>query len=487
MTEDFIKSFWQGQADRFGTSHEASWGDGHMIKLEIENIGKYVHQDQSILDVGCGNGYATLRHAQKNPKSIVGVDFAERMIEQAKKACIEAKTESVSFQVGDVRALAFPDNSFDLVYTTRVLINLPSWEQQKTGIQECIRVCKPGGSVLLSEAFWEPLVRLNALRSLVGLPALIEHDFNRYLKKERLEQYLKSLNVTYEVVDFCSVYYLGSRFLREIVTNPADYPGYSNPINAIFYDIEQNYSGGDLGIQQLFVLRKSSHPVSPTLEQMADRQSSEQPAAAVDASTMPILSANYAEKVEQWSSSPQWLIETQAFLATNDLKGTRVLDYGCGTGRAYEVANSLGVKCYRGVDINPYYRFGELGPNGITQHLAFGAKLPFANRSFDVAFLSHVLPHLGTPLDELADVCRCIRPGGLLGIAITNANYFRASVLSRWWNDYREDPTINRWYTIGGVQRLVERFGRIISIKNFGRKYMGIGPSLRAHIWVQVT
>jgi len=258
MTEDFIKSFWQGQADRFGTSHEASWGDGHMIELEIEAIGKYVRQGQSILDVGCANGYAALRHAQMNPKGIVGVDFAENMIDQARKAVVEAKTDRVSFQVGDVRSLSFPDDSFDLVYTTRVLINLPSWEQQKTGIRECIRVCKPGGHVLLSEAFWEPLVRLNSLRALVGLPALVEHDFNRYLKKSSLEEYLKSLGVTYEIVDFCSVYYLGSRFLRELVTNPADYPGYSNPINAIFYDIERNYSGGGFGIQQLFVLKKGA-------------------------------------------------------------------------------------------------------------------------------------------------------------------------------------------------------------------------------------
>ena len=70
---------------------------------------------------------------------------------------------------------------------------------------------------------------MNALRALVGLPALIEHDFNRYLKKGNLEGYLQSLGVAYEIVDFCSVYYLGSRFLRELVTNPADYPGYSNP------------------------------------------------------------------------------------------------------------------------------------------------------------------------------------------------------------------------------------------------------------------
>ncbi len=60
----------------------------------------------------------------------------------------------------------------------------------------------------------------------------------------------------FENVDFSSIYYLGSRFLREIVTNPQDYPGYSHPINEIFYKIEEPFSGGDFGIQQAYILRK---------------------------------------------------------------------------------------------------------------------------------------------------------------------------------------------------------------------------------------
>ena len=53
-----------------------------------------------------------------------------------------------------------------------------------------------------------------------------------------------------------SIYYLGSRFLRELVTNPADYKGYSNPINKLFYEIEKEFSGGGFGIQQIYLLYK---------------------------------------------------------------------------------------------------------------------------------------------------------------------------------------------------------------------------------------
>ena len=94
----------------------------------------------------------------------------------------------------------------------------------------------------------------NSIRTLKSLPPLVEHDFNRYLKKEKLEDFLVENQLRFEVIDFSSIYYLGSRFLRELVTNPDDYPGYSNPINEIFFNLEQEYSGGGFGIQQAYVI-----------------------------------------------------------------------------------------------------------------------------------------------------------------------------------------------------------------------------------------
>jgi ubiquinone/menaquinone biosynthesis C-methylase UbiE len=253
--KDRILQFWNSQADKFGGSHEASWGDNFAIQLEIETIGEYIKEGDQVLDVGCANGFATFYHLDKGVKSMTGVDFSEAMIREAHHNKEQrGNPENISFEVGDIRKLRFENASFDLVYTTRTVINLPTWEEQKQGIAECIRVCKPGGTVILSEGFWEPLVLINAMRALKSLPPLVEHDFNRYIKQARLEEYLKDQGLEFEVVDFSSVYYLGSRFLRELVTNPEDYPGYSNPINEIFFNLEREYSGGGFGIQQAWVI-----------------------------------------------------------------------------------------------------------------------------------------------------------------------------------------------------------------------------------------
>lgn len=255
---NFILDHWNSQAETHKTTHSASWGDIYAINLEIETIGKYIYEGSDVLDAGCANGYSALHHLDKKARSITGVDFSPKMIEQAQENLPAEKPDcELTFKVGDIRELPFEDEQFDVVYTTRTLINLPLWKEQIQGIEQCLRVCRKGGKVILSEGFWEPLMLLNAMRALASLPPLVEHDFNRYLKKANLEEYLNSKNIEFEVIDFSSVYYLGSRFVREIVTNPADYPGYSNPINKIFYEIEKEFSGGGFGIQQAYVITKS--------------------------------------------------------------------------------------------------------------------------------------------------------------------------------------------------------------------------------------
>jgi ubiquinone/menaquinone biosynthesis C-methylase UbiE len=260
MNKDYIKEYWESQAQTHGDSHWASWGDNWMIELEIDTIGKHIKENDRVLDIGCANGFATFRQAESHKlASITGVDFAANMVAAAEKTKQQKGVgDDINFSQGDVRFLQFPDNTFDVAYTTRVLINLPTWEQQMQGIAECIRVVKPNGIIVLSEGFWEPLMLLNAMRSLKNLPALVEHDFNRYLKLSVLEAHLNKRGLNYQIEDFSSIYYLGSRFLRDLVTVPAAYPGFTNPINKLFYEIEKEFSGGGMGVQQAVIITKNT-------------------------------------------------------------------------------------------------------------------------------------------------------------------------------------------------------------------------------------
>lgn len=255
--ENFIKVVWDRQGAQFGESHEASWGDIEMIRLEVEQIASRIPPNSRVLDIGCANGFSTKLVADAtHPEKLFAADFSESMVETASRV-LNGVAPSVRTFVGDICAVDLPDESVDVCYTIRVVINLPTWELQKKAICECLRVCRRGGLVLLSEGFWEPLVRLNSLRMTLGLKPLEEHDFNRYLKQVRLMEWLTDLNLKFEIVEFSSMYYLGSRIARELATDYKSFAGYSNPINRIFSELGRQYPQcGDIGVQKLLVINR---------------------------------------------------------------------------------------------------------------------------------------------------------------------------------------------------------------------------------------
>jgi hypothetical protein len=148
---------------------------------------------------------------------------------------------------------------FDLTYCTRALINLPNWEEQQRAIDEMFRVTNANGTVLISEAFWEPLQNLNALRAIAGLPPLVVHDFNKYLHLDKVTDYITNvLGYNVEKVNFTDAYYIGTRFIRDLLVSLERYPGYTDPLNNIFAGITRPYASiyKDFGIQQLLICKQ---------------------------------------------------------------------------------------------------------------------------------------------------------------------------------------------------------------------------------------
>ena len=251
---DHILNYWDSQAETHGASHWASWGDHWMIQLEVDAISAWLPLAGNVLDAGCANGHATRILSGLSPAArFIGVDFSPKMIREAESHA-DVGDQAVEYRVADVRELPFDDATFALTYTTRTLINLPTWDDQLRAIDELVRVTHTSGRVLLSEAFWEPLCSLNSLRMLADLQPLEEHDFNRYLKLHRLRQALEERGLSHEIIAFSSLYYLGSRFVREVSTDTSAFPGYSNPVNEAFFDLERIWSGGPFSVQSLVVI-----------------------------------------------------------------------------------------------------------------------------------------------------------------------------------------------------------------------------------------
>jgi SAM-dependent methyltransferase len=256
---DEIRRFWSDQARAHGESPSASWSDHRVIELEIGAIGAHLRPGDRVLDAGCANGYSSARYAALGA-DVVGVDYIPEMVENAesrRQALPEDVAKRLEFHVGDVKSLDFEDATFDAVVSTRVIINLPSWDEQLQGLHECVRVLRSGGLFLLSEATEQGWRRLNALRSEWGLAEIPMPPFNFYLDQNRmLEAIVGELEVE-EISDFASSYYVTTRLLKPLLAARADAAVDVADPNAEFNRWAAMLPpAGDYGTQKLFVLRR---------------------------------------------------------------------------------------------------------------------------------------------------------------------------------------------------------------------------------------
>jgi ubiquinone/menaquinone biosynthesis C-methylase UbiE len=102
-----------------------------------------------ILDVGCGTGYLLRQLAARTPAAIqlVGIDAAPAMIETAESL---AEDRRLRFETGEAEQLPYPQGTFDLLVSTT---SFDHWANQRAGLEECARVLRPGGHLVLADQF----------------------------------------------------------------------------------------------------------------------------------------------------------------------------------------------------------------------------------------------------------------------------------------------------------------------------------------------
>ncbi|MBT3783955.1 class I SAM-dependent methyltransferase [bacterium] len=211
-----IKAHWDEKADSFGQSQRATHGDTHLRELEVQAIEQTLGDHLKVIDVGCGNGYSTLRFAKTFSNShFQGVDYSQKMIEVASDSLADSGLTNLSFSVMDVLDSS-PEfqNRFDVAITERCLINLTSHEDQLKALKNLSSLVKSGGKLILSEESIQSYRKINGLRLQVGLPEMSIQWHNLYLDMDRiLEELPPSLSLL-NVHDFSSSYYLGTRFFK---------------------------------------------------------------------------------------------------------------------------------------------------------------------------------------------------------------------------------------------------------------------------------
>jgi SAM-dependent methyltransferase len=102
-----------------------------------------------VLEVGCGPGHLSIRLSHQYGLDVTGLDLDPAMIECARANADRAEDgdePQPSFLVGDVAALPFPDESFDLVVST---MSMHHWADPAVGMTEIDRVLRQGARALI--------------------------------------------------------------------------------------------------------------------------------------------------------------------------------------------------------------------------------------------------------------------------------------------------------------------------------------------------
>ncbi|MFN9491888.1 MAG: bifunctional demethylmenaquinone methyltransferase/2-methoxy-6-polyprenyl-1,4-benzoquinol methylase UbiE [Sphingobacteriales bacterium] len=107
-------------------------------------------QPKIMLDVATGTGdVAIMAEALLKPEKIIGIDISDGMLDLGReKLRTRQLTDVITLQNGDSEAINFPDNSFDAV---TVAFGVRNFENLEKGLQEILRVLKPGGMLCVLE------------------------------------------------------------------------------------------------------------------------------------------------------------------------------------------------------------------------------------------------------------------------------------------------------------------------------------------------
>ena len=125
-------------------------GHSDAMQMLIEMSG--VSGEDQVLDVACGPGLVACAFAP-HARQVTGIDITPAMIEQARRLQSEKQLKNLTWQVGDVLPLPFPEASFSIVLTR---YSLHHFLNPEAVLAEMVRVCRTGGRVMVADVVLPP-------------------------------------------------------------------------------------------------------------------------------------------------------------------------------------------------------------------------------------------------------------------------------------------------------------------------------------------
>ncbi|AKT39661.1 class I SAM-dependent methyltransferase [Chondromyces crocatus] len=179
-TRSYYDEFAARYEDRRGGKDPGGYHD-LVDDLEVDFVRRF-GDGRDVLEVGCGTGLLLAR-IQSFARTASGVDLSPGMLERA-------RARGLDVQEGSATSLPFPDASFDVACSFKVLAHV---EDIRGALAEMARVVRPGGHVLAE--FYNPW-SFRGLAKRLGpagaISATTREDavYTRFDTPEQAERYL---------------------------------------------------------------------------------------------------------------------------------------------------------------------------------------------------------------------------------------------------------------------------------------------------------
>ncbi|XP_030745657.1 juvenile hormone acid O-methyltransferase [Sitophilus oryzae] len=168
----------------------------HVVKTYLNLIRWDGGDTESVLDVGCGEGYTTLQvllpQLPENCRKVVGSDISNKMVEFARKA--SAGNPRVKFRQMDIgKEIKWNvTEKFDHVFSFYCLHWVPA---QRKAFENIFNLLKPGGDMLVSLLITAPIFQVyeNISKNIRWAPYFIKESVSPYHHSKKADEEVKTI------------------------------------------------------------------------------------------------------------------------------------------------------------------------------------------------------------------------------------------------------------------------------------------------------
>jgi ubiquinone/menaquinone biosynthesis C-methylase UbiE len=162
---------------RQSSTYERSWLQPRFFEPAQQAVLEVMEQHipaqpNTVLDVGSGTGKLLRSVHERWPSAkLMGIDPTPGMVETARQL-----TPTATFEVGFAEALPIPNASVDVVVST---FSFHHWSDQGVGLREIMRVLRPQGYFILTDAVLPAWLARFFPRSHLRSPAQVQNLFQQ--------------------------------------------------------------------------------------------------------------------------------------------------------------------------------------------------------------------------------------------------------------------------------------------------------------------